>query len=59
MNERVVSTTSLLRPQSALALWARALLLVFEKLTSAYKFRIARENHVITYTYTLQCNAMK
>ena len=31
------------RPQSALALRARALLLVFEKFTRAYLFQIARE----------------
>ena len=31
------------RPQSALALWARALLLVFEKLTHAYLVQIALE----------------
>ena len=31
------------RPQSALALRARALLLVFEKFTRAYLFHIARE----------------
>ena len=41
------------RPQSALALQARALLLVFEKFTRAYLFQIALEiMHVITYTYT-------
>ena len=35
----------------ALALRARAILLVFEKFTRAYLFQIARtRNHVITYT---------
>ena len=38
------------RPQSALALRAHTLLLVFEKSTRAYLFQITRENHVITYT---------
>ena len=31
------------RPQSGLALWASALLLVFEKFTRAYLFQIALE----------------
>ena len=39
------------RPRIALALRARAILLVFEKFTHAYLFQIAlRRNHVITYT---------
>ena len=36
--------------QIARARRARAILLVFEKFTRAYLFKIARENHVITYT---------
>ena len=38
------------RPQSALALRARALLLVFEKFTCAYLFQIALEMWLILLT---------
>ena len=39
------------RPQNALALRARALLLVFEKFTRAVFIPNCARNHVITYTY--------
>ena len=42
------------RPQIALALWACAILLVFENFTPAYLFQIALENHVINYTNGVQ-----
>ena len=40
------------RPQIALALQARAILLVFEKIYSCLFIPNCTRNHVITYTYT-------